>query len=584
MAYTSDSIKKYVDYAGLKYYDELIKKFIKEGNTDAIDKLIALIGAAEKGADEKTVLARIADLETAVGDVSELGEDVANLTKAILGESARAKGVEGTLTDLTTEAKTNLVAAINEVDAHADAAQADVDALEKLVGFTPAEGEDEPSTVIEYVDAEVAKVNSVVDSLNLSGDAATSAAVAGITVKVEETKGQISKPVVSVTPVTVTAGGEQGARTLAASDDTSVMVGSAVAQIKKYSDETLADAIAALDVVSNDSAKVAGIQIGVTEVDGKVQTPSLTVDDNEVKYVAKTESDPAKVTVADTAAVLKGDAVAEIIKYVDAMDAAGASDADERLDALEATHAKKEDGSFKTVAEEAAEATAKIVDGAPESLDTLKEIAAWIANKDENNTVTDAASIISRVDILTGADTVSGSVAKAEKDAKAYTDAEIAKLDSTATDADKGVSVSAAIEDGKLTETGIDVAITAATVTYTAHVDAAEGQEAAAPNLAVTANEGNVLTSESIAAVKSYVDDTVALANKGADEAIKALDATVNQNGISSTAAGTDFQTTGLQLFVEEEDGKLKSVNGSINTVTEADIAALFEKAENPTA
>lgn len=578
MAYVDTTTKKYVDYAGLKYYDELIKKFIKEGNTDAIDKLIALIGAAEKGADEKTILARIADLETAVGDVSELGEDVANLTKAILGESTRAKGVEGTLANLTTDVKDNLVSAINEVDAHADAAQADVDALEELVGTVPAKvGETETKTVISYVDAKVAEVNSAVEDLNLAGDDATSEAKAGITVKVEQSEGQISKPVVSVTPVTVTAGGEQGARTLAASDETSVMIGSAVAQIKKYSDETLADAIAALDVTTNDSDKVAGIQIGVTEVDGKVQKPSLTVDNNKVEYVAKTETEAAKVTVADTAAVLKGDAVAEIIKYVDAMDAAGASDADARLEALEATHATKDDGSMKTVSEEVNEAVTALVDGAPEALDTLKEIADWIANQDESG-VTDVASLVSRVDTLSGADTVVGSVAKAEKDAKAYTDAEIAKLDSTATDADKGVSVSAAIEDGKLTETGIDVAITAATVTYTAHTDAAEGQDAVAPNLAVTANAGNVLTSEAIGAVKSYVDDAVALANKGADEAIKALDKTVNQNGISDAAAGTDFKASGLQLYVDQEDGLLKSVNGSINTVTEADIDALFAK------
>lgn len=90
-------IKKYLDFIGLTHYDEKIKeyigKYVQENGTDVTNKLIALIGAAEKG-DEKTILARIADLEAAVGDVSELGADVENLTKAILGEAARAKAAE----------------------------------------------------------------------------------------------------------------------------------------------------------------------------------------------------------------------------------------------------------------------------------------------------------------------------------------------------------------------------------------------------------------------------------------------------------------------------------------------------------
>lgn len=93
--------KKYLDFAGLSHYNEKIKAYIgsyvKENGSDVTDKLIALIGAAEKGADEATILARIAELESAVGDVSELGSEVANLVKAILGEASRAQNVESGL-------------------------------------------------------------------------------------------------------------------------------------------------------------------------------------------------------------------------------------------------------------------------------------------------------------------------------------------------------------------------------------------------------------------------------------------------------------------------------------------------------
>ena len=93
--------KKYLDLQGLTTYDGKIKGYVNEKES-ALDAKIA----AEKN---------------------------------------RAEGIEGTLTGLTTDAKGNLVAAINEVDSNADAAataakaaQNDVDALETLVGEIPA--------------------------------------------------------------------------------------------------------------------------------------------------------------------------------------------------------------------------------------------------------------------------------------------------------------------------------------------------------------------------------------------------------------------------------------------------------------
>lgn len=70
----------------------------------------------------------------------------------------------GDLSTLTTDAKTDVVAAINEVDANADAAkkaaddaQDDVDALETLVGDLPT-GEGAPTTVVGYIEAVEAKI------------------------------------------------------------------------------------------------------------------------------------------------------------------------------------------------------------------------------------------------------------------------------------------------------------------------------------------------------------------------------------------------------------------------------------------
>lgn len=56
-----------------------------------------------------------------VAAINEVDANANANTAAIAAETARATGVEGTLASLTTDAKGNLVAAINEVDANADA-------------------------------------------------------------------------------------------------------------------------------------------------------------------------------------------------------------------------------------------------------------------------------------------------------------------------------------------------------------------------------------------------------------------------------------------------------------------------------
>ena len=70
------------------------------------------------------------------------------------------------------------------------------------------------------------------------------------------------------------------------------------------------------------------------------------------------------------------------------------------------------------------------------------------------------------VDTLNGADTVAGSVAKAVKDAKAYTDGKIAELDSTASGGTQGVEITVGQTNGKLNASAT-VTITKATLNST---------------------------------------------------------------------------------------------------------------------
>lgn len=320
--------KKYLDLVGLTHYDEKIKAYIKTNGSDVTDKLVALIGATEKGADEATILARVAALETAVGDVSELGDEVANLVKAILGEATRAQGAESDLQD-----------AIDALD-------------EKLYG---SDAENEGESV--HTKGDIDKIHDRLTALE--EDTSDADAVVALEEKLygkgegeEHVDGDLDKINAAIAAEAERAEGAEG------------------------------------DIMDF---------IGEIPEDAEAETVIAYVDE-----VVAAEEAARKAQIGELGKVSEEDGAADhtVKSYVDAAVEAINGDADaleDRVEALEATHATKEDGSFKTVAEEVNEAVVALVDGAPDALDTLKEIADWIANQDESG-VTDAATLVARVE------------------------------------------------------------------------------------------------------------------------------------------------------------------------------------------
>ena len=117
-----------------------------------------------------------------------VNEKESALDAKITAEKNRAEGVEGTLTGLTTDAKDNLVAAINEVDSNANtaaaaanAAQSNVDALGGLVGTLPESAI--AKTVTGYIDEAAGKVAADLTALDGSlKDVAKSGAAADVSI------------------------------------------------------------------------------------------------------------------------------------------------------------------------------------------------------------------------------------------------------------------------------------------------------------------------------------------------------------------------------------------------------------------
>lgn len=177
-------IKNFLSLNGLQHYDAKIKAFIASQDKDVTDKLMALIGAAEEG-NKKTILARVKDLETAVGDVKNLPGEVKELVAAILGEATRAQAAEKGLGDrlniIEGEGEGSIKKALADANAHTDelntAMDSRVGALETAIGDGGSVA-DQINTAIEALDANI-----------------TSAAVAagnGIQVQVVETDGKVT--------------------------------------------------------------------------------------------------------------------------------------------------------------------------------------------------------------------------------------------------------------------------------------------------------------------------------------------------------------------------------------------------------
>lgn len=177
--------KNFLSLTGLQHYDAKIKALIKSQDTEVTNKLMALIGDAKEGADAKTILDRIAELEKAVGDVSKLPGEVKELVAAIVGESTRAQAAEGALGNrldvIEGEAEGSIKKALADAKEYTDtkntAMDSRVGALETAIG--------DGGSVAE-------KINTAIKGLDADITSAAVEAGKGIQVQVVETDGKVT--------------------------------------------------------------------------------------------------------------------------------------------------------------------------------------------------------------------------------------------------------------------------------------------------------------------------------------------------------------------------------------------------------
>ena len=339
--------KKYLDLVGLGHYDAKIKEYIKTHGSDAIDKLVLLIGASELGDKEKTLIARIAALEAGLGDVSTLEGEVKNAVAAILGEAKRAKDAEAAL-----DARLDIIE--GSADTEGSIAKALADAK-------------------SYTDTEIGKLDADI----------TSAAVEagkGIQVQVVEADGKITN--VNVTGNFDSKYDASGAAATVDGKLESYKTSNdaAVAAAKKAGDDAQAD-VDALE------AKVGTVAEGKTVVGlineaKQAAIEAATYDDTQVKAdIAANAAAIAKKADSTTVSAIDGRVATIEGDYLKAADkTALEGKITENKNAIAVLNGTGEGSVSKQVAD----AVAGIVADAPEAYDTLKEISDWISSHAES--------------------------------------------------------------------------------------------------------------------------------------------------------------------------------------------------------
>ena len=216
------------------------------------------------------------------------------------------------------------------------------------------------------------------------------------------------------------------------------------------------------------------------------------------------------------------------------------------------------EGSIKKAA---TDAVAKVVAGAPESFDTLKEVADWIAND-----TTGAAQMQSDIAILKGGKDVEGSVANSIDKAVNALDATVG---TTTIGEGNHVAVEVVQTDGKLT--GLTVK---------------ENDIASAATLAgvKTKQEANTALLTGIPTdrkVKGYVDDAVAAAKAAATtKVVKGGEGThvtvtagapASDGSVTYTIGETDIASAATLASVKSaQEANTSAISGAINETAQS--------------
>lgn len=309
----------------------------------------------------------------------------------------------------------------------------------------------------------------------------------------------------------------------------------------------------------------AALQTAVDGANNKITALEKTVGDNKIAAEALVNDLTAKVTkntgditnlnnqlTALDETVGKNKAAADnAVKAVDA-----------KIDKILGNDADTEDITIRQIA---AEETAKIVDGAPEAYDTLKEIADFIQSD-----ITGSAELTNKVNSNASAiEGLNTKIATIETTDTAQ-DAKIAAVEKKASDNEKAIQTNTnAISEINNGTTGILAKAKEHTNTEIGKVNQTITANQETTTSAITAaNEAISTNTQAIAAINN---DTTGILAKAKAE----ITALKNSLGTAAYKNAEDFDKAGAAATAKTEanqytDGKINDVNATIGTIKTA--------------
>ena len=370
--------------------------------------------------DHTHAIADVTGLQTALDEAKKAGTDANTALEAykvtndaaVKANTDAISAINNETTGILAQAKSyadGKDTAIAAAKSAADAAQADVDALETKVG-TVVEGK----TVVEMIsDAQTAATYNDTEVRGLisdnAGDIAALQGLVGETAVSDQINAKITALNLANTYEAKGAAATAKSEVIGTDDDTADS--NTIKGAKKYADSLDAAMDARVDVL--EAAIGAGGSVG-TQIDEKIN--ALDVEDTAVagQYVSAVSETDGKITVTRAALPdytevydAKGaaaQALTDAKGYADGLNTAmdtRVTAAEGKLTTLIGTDADK---SVRTIANE--ELAAQLIpETAKESLDTLQAIAAWIQAHPDNASAMNTR--IGKLEALVGDDPVS---------------------------------------------------------------------------------------------------------------------------------------------------------------------------------
>lgn len=359
--------------------------------------------------------------------------------------------------------------------------------------------------------------------------------------------------------------------------DLKALVGSESGSIQEMIDKSVEEMETKLQDRINENAE--NLASEITRAQGAEATLQTGLDGANSKIAELQQSIESNKTAADasiadltTKVNTNTENIANNSDQLNALDETVGKNKTEAAKAIEAVDAKIDkilgddaDTEDITIRKIASEETAKIVAGAPEKYDTLKEIADFIEN-DITGTATLTNQVSNNASAIENLNTEVASV----KATDVAQDTKITALEKKANDNEKAIQANAnAISDINNDTTGILAKAKEHTNAEIDKVNATvEANQQATTNAITSANEAISANTQAIAAINN---DTTGILAKAKAE----INTLKNSLGSAAYEDASAFEEAGAAAAAKTEanqytDGKINDVNATIGTIKTA--------------